>query len=92
MALFRDARLRRLFFRDDARGLPPQRVARIREILSALLSISSPADLQGFPHWRPHPLKGNLKGYWAVDASPNERIVFRFVDNKAWDISMRDYH
>ncbi len=92
MSLFRDPRLRRLFERGDVRDLPPQRVARIRQILSVLTTVSGPGPLRRYPQWRPHPLKGRLKGHWAVDVSAKDRIVFRFEGDRAWDIRLVDYH
>jgi len=92
VALFRDARLRRLFFRDDARGLPPPQVPRIKRILLVLTSVSGPRALRRHPEWRPHPLKRDLKGFWAVDVSARNRIIFRIEDGRACDIRLTDYH
>jgi len=39
-----------------------------------------------------HPLKGPLKGFWAVRVSGNWRIVFRFENSDAWDVDFVDYH
>ena len=33
-----------------------------------------------------HPLKGKLKGRWAVSVSGNWRIVFRFDNGNAYDV------
>ncbi len=66
-------------------------VERIREILTAL----DPADsLEGLnrPSFRPHALKGRLKGFWAVTVRANWRIVFRFASGKALDVDFVDYH
>lgn len=92
MSLFRDARLRRLYRKGDARGLSPERVKRVRTMLTALMSMTHPRQLAQHPTWRPHRLKGDLKGFWAVDVSARERLVFRFQDDRVWDISMVDYH
>jgi proteic killer suppression protein len=48
-------------------------------------------------HDRPDPtaqihLKGQYKGYWAVDVSGNWRVVFRFEAGHATDIGFVDYH
>ena len=37
-----------------------------------------------------HPLKGGLKGHWAVTG--NWRIAFRFEGEDAYDIDLTDYH
>jgi len=44
------------------------------------------------PGLRLHPLKGRLKGTWAVDVSGNRRVVFRFKGNDAVDVDYVDYH
>ena len=42
--------------------------------------------------YRLHELKGKLKGHWAIDASGNWRIVFKFVDGDAHVVNYEDYH
>jgi proteic killer suppression protein len=44
------------------------------------------------PAWRLHPLKGTLKGYWAVSVSGNWRLTFRFVGQDAEVVDYQDYH
>jgi toxin HigB-1 len=88
---FRDKRLRRLFEKDDRRGLNPSHVEAIRDILSALAAATSPGDLD-LPGFALHPLKGKLKGYWAVSVNANWRIVFRFEGTEATDVDYLDYH
>ena len=39
-----------------------------------------------------HPLKGKLRGMWAVSMSGNWRIVFRFDKGKACEVDLIDYH
>jgi len=46
-------------------------------------------DLPGF---RLHPLKGELKGFWAVTVHANWRVVFRFAEGDALDVNYIDYH
>ena len=57
--------LKRLFEKDDPRGVNREHAAKLRDILATLHA--SPAiahmDLPGF---RLHPLKGDMKGFWAV--------------------------
>lgn len=45
-----------------------------------------------FPGPRLHPMKGERKGFWAVDVSGNWRIVFRFENEEPHDIDLIDYH
>jgi toxin HigB-1 len=44
------------------------------------------------PGYRLHPLKGRLKGFWAVTVRANWRIIFRFDGTDATDVELIDYH
>lgn len=44
------------------------------------------------PGFRLHPLKGALKGHYAVSVSGNWRVTFRFEDGDAIDVDYIDYH
>jgi proteic killer suppression protein len=43
------------------------------------------------PKLRLHPLKGQMKGLWAVTVRANWRVIFRF-DDGATDVDYVDYH
>lgn len=85
------AGLRRIYERDDARGVNPNHVLRIRRILAELDDAQKPQDLD-WPGFRLHPLTGDLRGFWSVRVSGNWRIVFRFVDKEPVDVNLVDYH
>lgn len=85
------AGLRRIYKRDDARGVNPNHVLRIRRILAELDDAQKPQDLD-WPGFRLHPLTGDLRGFWSVRVSGNWRIVFRFVDKEPVDVNLVDYH
>lgn len=65
-------------------------IARIEEILT-LLDIATEVQQMDIPHFRLHPLKGDLKGFWAITVRANWRIVFRFNDEPE-DVDFIDYH
>ena len=88
---FRHKGLKHFFEEDDRRKLPPDLVERIRSVLSFLAAAASVEDMRQ-PTFRLHPLKGELRGFWAVTVRANWRIVFRFVDGKARDVDFLDYH
>ena len=88
---FRHRGLKRLFERGDRRQVRPDQVDKIERIL-ARLDQASQVDDMNLPGWRLHPLKGRLKGFWAVDVSGNRRIVFRFEKGEAFDVDLVDYH
>ena len=41
---------------------------------------------------RDTPLRGDLRGYWAVRVSGNWRVIFRFENGNAFDVDLVDYH
>jgi toxin HigB-1 len=91
IANFRHKGLKRLFEEDDRSRLSVDMVERIRLILSALESADTVDDLNQ-PAFRLHRLKGDLKGFWSVTVRANWRIVFRFEDDRAFDVDLVDYH
>ncbi|MFZ5619095.1 MAG: type II toxin-antitoxin system RelE/ParE family toxin [Pseudomonadota bacterium] len=88
---FRHKALHRLYESGDARGLPPEHVTKLRDVLALLDAAGAPADLD-LPGLRLHPLKGELKGYWAVTVRANWRVIFRFKGGDAQDVDYIDYH
>ena len=83
--------LKRLYEDDDARGLNPQHVEKIRLILS-VLDAAETVDALDLPSFRLHLLTGDLKGFWSVTVRANWRIVFRFEGGNAHDVDLLDYH
>jgi len=85
--------LKRLYEEDDLRGVIREHAVKLRDILSRLdaaaAAVVADMDLPGF---RLHPLKGELKGYWAVTVRANWRVIFRFEDGDALDVDCVDYH
>ena len=92
MESFRHKALKRFYTNDDPRGLPAAQVEKIRDILTALQEAEAPSDIDLFPGWRLHCLKGNYSDFWSVTVTGNWRILFRFEDGQAFDIDFIDYH
>ncbi|HJP14142.1 MAG TPA: type II toxin-antitoxin system RelE/ParE family toxin [Nitrospinota bacterium] len=67
---FKHRGLRRLFERDDQSRVSAQDVGKIRRILAALNRAGKPEDMD-FPGCRLHPLKGGMKGHWAMTVTAN---------------------
>lgn len=88
---FKHRGLRRLYEDDDRSGIRPDLVDTIQEILTVLDDTANPRELD-FPGYRLHPLKGDLKGFWAVTVRANWRIIFRFHGPDAVDVTLIDYH
>jgi proteic killer suppression protein len=53
---------------------------------------ASAPDAMDLPGFRLHPLKGDMRGYWAVTVRANWRIVWRFDGPDAVDVDLIDYH
>jgi len=91
---FRHKGLRRLYESGDARGVPSAMADKVRKLLFAIETAEAMGQLGRFPGWKPHPLKGELKGYWSLTITGNWRLIFRYDEeaNTAVDIDLVDYH
>ncbi|WP_157986529.1 type II toxin-antitoxin system RelE/ParE family toxin [Chitinophaga alhagiae] len=90
---FKSRALKLLWDNEDACRLPAQQVTKIIMMLDVLDQLKTlPDDLQPYPHWRPHLLKGNLQGYWSLTVSGNYRIIFLFEDGHVHRVGYTDYH
>jgi proteic killer suppression protein len=83
--------LKRLFEQDDPSGVNAEHVGKLRNILVTLHTAPT-IDQLDLPSFRLHPLKGRMKGYWAVTVRANWRVAFRFEDGGAEDVDYVDYH
>ena len=88
---FRHKGLKRLHEDDEARGLSAEHVEKLRRVLGRLDIARVPQDLD-LPGYRLHPLKGDLKGFWAVTVQANWRVVFRLEEGQVFDVDYTDYH
>jgi len=88
---FRHRGLKRLYEKDDCKGLPADRVDKIGRILARLDEADEPQKMN-LPGFQLYPLTGDMKGFWAVSVSGNWRIIFRFEAGHARDVDLIDYH
>ena len=88
---FKHKGLRQLFENDNTRAVNAEHVRKIKQIL-AVLDAAETIEAVQLPTFRLHPLKGDLKGHWAVTVRANWRIVFRFEGGKVFDVDLVDYH
>lgn len=72
-------------FRGLDQELARQRLAELNAAPS--LAAISPLRSVGL-----HKLKGDRKGYWAINVNGPWRIVFRFEDGNAYEVEIVDYH
>ena len=88
---FRHKGLRQLFEEDITKGVNPDHVRKLKQIL-LVLQASRRIEALDVPTFRLHPLTGDLKGYWSITVRANWRVIFRFEDGEAFDIDLVDYH
>ena len=84
--------LQRFIEDDDARGIRPDLVNRVRRMLTALQSVDGIERLQGPPGWRLHQLSGDRAGTWSLSVSGNWRLTFDVVDGEVFNLDLEDYH
>lgn len=88
---FRHKGLKRLFEKDDAAGIRPDLLDKVRTILVQLDEAAVIEDMR-LTSFHLHALKGDRKGFWSVTVRANWRIIFRFNDGNAGDVELIDYH
>ena len=84
--------LRRFIEDDDARGVRPALVRRVRNIVAVLIAAEDMSGVQGPPGWRIHQLSGDRAGTWSISATGNWRVTFRIDAGEIWDLDLEDYH
>ena len=86
--------LRRFIERDDASGLSPAVVEKVRNMVTFLQEMEDARELRDIPSWRVHQLTGDRKGTWSLTVTRNWRLTFR-IDRTAGeilDLDYEDYH
>lgn len=86
--------LKRFIERDDASGLAPAVVEKVRNIVSFLQDMQDEEELQDVQSWKAHQLRGDRKGTWSLSVTRNWRMTFG-IDRAASeiiDLDYEDYH
>ncbi|MDX8385859.1 MAG: type II toxin-antitoxin system RelE/ParE family toxin [Gallionella sp.] len=83
--------LEKFFKKGTKAGIQTAHENRLRAQLAKLDSAATPQDMS-LPAWKLHPLKGTLKGHWAVSVPGNWRLTFRFDGKDAEIVDYQDYH
>ena len=88
---FRHKGLRKLFETGSPAGVVASHSKRLRLQLAALNTAHAidDMDISGFGL---HPLKGPMRGRWAISVNGNWRITFEFKDGNAYVLDYEDYH
>ena len=88
---FRHKGLQRFLETGNKSGIQATHAAKLRLLMAALAQAIKPEDLSA-PAWALQPLKGDLKGHWALTVNGNWRVVFAFEGADAVLVDYRDYH
>jgi len=82
--------LKRFVERDDASGLAPAVVEKVRNIVSFLQEMQDVQELRDVPSWKAHQLTGDRKGTWSLGVTRTWRLTFR-IDRAEGEIVALDY-
>jgi proteic killer suppression protein len=88
---FGDRRTRELFedrFVRDFQGVA-RPAKRKLELVNAAARLD---DLRVPPANRLEKLQGNLEGFYSIRINDQWRVIFRWVDDEAYDVRVVDYH
>ncbi len=88
---FRHKGLRKLFETGSTVGIQSGHAKRLRMQLAALDTAQSIDDMD-IPGFALHPLKGEMRGRWAISVNGNWRLTFEFNDGNAFTLDYEDYH
>lgn len=86
--------LRRLIEDDDASGISPELVGKVRRMVAFLQDMENESQLRQVPVWKAHVLTGSRKGTWSLFVSRNWRLTFRVgkTEIEIIDLNYEDYH
>jgi toxin HigB-1 len=86
--------LKRIYAEDNAKGVPPDTVDKLRKMFVYLDSIEDPEELRVLTAWKAHTLIGNRKGTWSLSVTGNRRLAFRVdsAEHELRDANLEDYH
>jgi toxin HigB-1 len=86
--------LRRFIERDDASGLSPAVVEKVRNMVTFLQEMEDARELRDVPSWRVYQLTGDRKGTWSLTITRNWRLTFRSdrTEGEILDLDYEDYH
>ena len=79
---------------DDASGLQPAVVDKVRHIVTFLQDMERENELRTVPSWKAHQLTGDRKGAWSLFVTKNWRLTFRIDQDEIEiiDLDYEDYH
>jgi proteic killer suppression protein len=88
---FKHKGLRKFFETGSAAAIQANHSKRLRLQLTALDTAETINDMD-IPGFSLHPLKGEMRGRWAISVNGNWRLTFEFRDGNAHVLDYEDYH
>lgn len=89
---FGDSETEKIYSGQRSRKLPDDIQIRARRKLRMINQSRDIQDLRVPPANRLEQLEGNWKGFWSIRVNQQWRIVFKWNDGQATDVSIVDYH
>lgn len=83
--------LEKLFTTGSTAGVDTKHAPKLLRLLDRLNAAEDVQDMN-FPGSALHPLKDDLRGFWAVKVSGAWRLIFKFLDKNAHDVDYKQYH
>ena len=86
--------LKRLYAEDNAKGVPPDTVDKLRKMLAFLDEMQDPEELRALPAWKERTLIGDRRGTWSLSVTRNRRLTFRIdvSEFEICDLNLEDDH
>jgi proteic killer suppression protein len=86
--------LKKLYEEDNAKGVPPETVDKLRKMFAFLDEMDDPEELRALPSWKVHTLTGNRKGTWSLSVTANRRLTFciDLLEREIYVLDLEDYH
>ncbi len=83
-----------LIERNDTRLIPSKYVRKVRAVLDVLVDAEDIGDVLAYPYGRPHQLKGDRAGTFAISVYANWRITFFYdeTEHTIHILDFEDYH
>ncbi len=81
-----------IFKKGKHKKVPSELWKRAKNKLDLIDSASSLTDLASPPGNNLEPLKDDLRGFYSIRINEQYRIIFRFIDGNAYNVSIIDYH
>lgn len=86
--------LKNFIEKNDAKGLPADRLKKIRQVLGFLLDMDAIEELFDPPKFKAHKLAGDRADTYSLSVSGNWRITFHYdaEAKELYDMDYEDYH